>query len=177
MNEAAQPLFVSELTIRRAQSPAELAECARLMAGSEPWLTLQRSPGVCLQLCSNPVKEVYLATAGTQILGFLILDLSGPFSGYLQTVCVAAEARGKGIGTRLIAFAEQRIFRESPNVFLCVSSFNARAQRLYQRLGYEQVGVLKGWLVAEHDELLLRKSLGSWREFGGSRGEKRQSSA
>jgi [ribosomal protein S18]-alanine N-acetyltransferase len=153
--------------IRAATSPGELGECARIMAGSEPWLTLQRSPGVCLQLCSNPTKEVYLAVAGARILGFLILDLTGPFPGYLQTVCVAPEARGRGVGSQLIGFAEQRIFRDSPNVFLCVSSFNAAAQRLYERLGYETVGVLKGYLVAEHDEILLRKSLGAWRGFRG----------
>lgn len=52
---------------------------------------------------------------------------------------------------------------------MCVSSFNADAQRLYARLGYEVVGTLRSYIVAEHDELLLRKTTGPWNGFA-SRG-------
>ena len=51
-------------------------------------------------------------------------------------------------------------FRESPNVFLCVSSFNKEAQRLYKRLGYRKVGELKDYVVKGHSEFLMRKSIG-----------------
>jgi ribosomal protein S18 acetylase RimI-like enzyme len=30
--------------------------------------------------------------------------------GYLQTICIAPEARGAGIGTELMRFAEERVF-------------------------------------------------------------------
>ena len=53
-----------------------------------------------------------------------------------------------GYGTRLMAFAEQRIWRDHQNVFLCVSSFNHAARRFYQRLGYQQVGELSDFLVS-----------------------------
>ena len=76
-------------------------------------------------------------------------------------------------GFSLLGFAEARIFRESPNVLLCVSSFNAGARRLYARLGYEEIGVLRQYLVPEHDEILLRKSRGSWRDFTPPRGPAR----
>jgi len=65
----------------------------------------------------------------------------------------------------LIRWAEDRIFRDSPNVFICVSSFNPGARRLYERLGFEEVGVLRAFAVADHDEVLLRKTCGSWSEF------------
>jgi ribosomal protein S18 acetylase RimI-like enzyme len=68
--------------------------------------------------------------------------MRGPLRGYIQTVCVAAEHRGRGIGTDLVRWAERRIRRDSPHVFLCVSSFNSGAQRLYERLGYRAVGRL-----------------------------------
>ena len=71
----------------------------------------------------------------------------------------------RGVGRRLLAFAEERIFRESPNVFLCVSSFNAGARRLYLRLGYELIGELKDYIVRGHSELLMRKTRGPLREF------------
>ena len=37
-----------------------------------------------------------------------------------------------------MAWAEARILRESPNVFICVSSFNPDARRLYERQGRMQ---------------------------------------
>jgi RimJ/RimL family protein N-acetyltransferase len=55
---------------------------------------------------------------------------------------------------------------------MCVSSFNPRARQLYERLGYEQVGVLRAFVVTEHDELLLRKTRGSWAEFSRRRNER-----
>lgn len=55
--------------------------------------------------------------------------------------------------------------RESPSVFLCVSSFNAGAQGLYRRLGYTVVGELTDYLVRGHGEVLMRKSRGPWSEF------------
>lgn len=52
------------------------------------------------------------------------------------------------------------ILRESPNVFMCVSSFNQDARRLYQRLGYQVVGELTDYIVRGHSEILLRKTVG-----------------
>ena len=65
----------------------------------------------------------------------------------------------------LIRWAETRIARDSPNVFICVSSFNPNARRLYERLGFEPVGVLRNLIVSGHDEILLRKTRGSWDDF------------
>jgi RimJ/RimL family protein N-acetyltransferase len=64
-----------------------------------------------------------------------------------------------------LRWAEERIFRDSPNVFICVSSFNPGARRLYERLGFALVGTLRELLVAGHDELLLRKTKGTWEAF------------
>ena len=43
----------------------------------------------------------------------------------------------------LIRWAENRIFRDSPNAFICVSSFNAGARRLYEELGFTDASDLK----------------------------------
>ena len=77
-----------------------------------------------------------------------------------------ADARGQGLGTRLVEFAEKRIFRDTPNVFLCVSSFNPRARALYERLGYERIGELKNYLIDGASELLMRKTIGPIRGRG-----------
>ena len=136
-----------------------------MMASSEPWLTLGRSFEKALAVLSNPAKEVWLVPGTDGPRAFVILDLHGAFAGYLQTICVRPEERGRGLGTRLLAWAEARIFRESPNVFLCVSTFNPGARRLYERLGYTAVGTLDDYIVRGHGEVLMRKSRGPWREF------------
>lgn len=128
-------------------------------------MTLRRNYDACFATLGNPAKEPYLVKDGETRVGLLILDLNGPFSGYIQSIGLAPEARNRGVGTQVIAWAETRIFRDSPNAFICVSSFNPDAQRLYQRLGYELVGTLTGFVVDEHDELLLRKRVGSWESF------------
>ena len=154
-----------ELLIRPIGGPAEIEACARMMSSTEPWITLGRSFEESLQILEAPDREVSVALLGTDLVGFVILNMKGPFAGYIQTICVSADHRSRGIGTRIIAWAEERIFKESPNVFLCVSSFNPEARRLYERLGYRAVGELENFIVTGHSEILLRKTRGDWTTF------------
>ena len=153
------------LEIRPLRPGEERRLCARMMAASEPWITLKRGYEESLAILEDSTREVHVALGDGQLRGFLILSMSGAFAGYIQTVCVAPQARSRGIGTQLVRFAEARIFRESPNVFLCVSSFNARARALYRRLGYARVGELTDYLVPGHSEAIFRKTIGSLHEF------------
>ena len=148
------------LSIRPFEESGDLEVCARMMCSSEPWITLERGYEASVAALEDSSRERYVAESGGELAGFLIVNMAGAFVGYIQTVCVAPEFRGQRIGTQLIRFAEERIFRESPNVFLCVSSFNAGARRLYERLGYGVVGELKDYVVRGHSEILMRKSLG-----------------
>jgi ribosomal protein S18 acetylase RimI-like enzyme len=91
--------------------------------------------------------------------------MQGAFVGYLQSVCVAPQWRGKGLGSELMDYVEKRILSETPNVFICVSSFNERVEKLYERRGYEVVGELKNWIVPGHSEILLRKTIAPLTEF------------
>jgi [ribosomal protein S18]-alanine N-acetyltransferase len=135
------------------------------MANSEPWTTLRRSYEQCLKALNNPTREVYVALQQNEFSGFVMLNLSGPFPGYIQSIGVTPGYRNHGIGSKLIAFSEELIFRQSPNVFLCVSSFNKDAQRFYARLGYQRVGELADYVVKGHSEILMRKTLGPITDF------------
>jgi [ribosomal protein S18]-alanine N-acetyltransferase len=146
--------------IRPLCTEAEAEACASLMAASEPWITLKRGYEASLSLLLDSSRERYVAHCGERLAGFIILNLQGAFVGYIQTVCVSPAFRGQGLGSALIAFAEKRIFREFPNVFMCVSSFNLDARRLYGRLGYTTVGELTDYIALGHSEILLRKSRG-----------------
>src|SRR5919206_5822 len=116
-------------------------------------------------LDDGEIQEVYVAVRDGSVVGFVILVVKGAFVGYIRTIAVRADWRSRGLGRRLIWFAEERIFRDSPNVFICVSSFNERARALYERLGYELVGELRDYIVQGHSEWLLRKTLGPLAEF------------
>jgi ribosomal-protein-alanine N-acetyltransferase len=56
-----------------------------------------------------------------------------------------------GFGKMLLQFCEERILKISPNIFICVSSFNEGAIRLYNEFGFKPVGELDN---------LLRKTAG-----------------
>ena len=153
------------VSIQPGTSTTDREACARMMSSSEPWITLGRDYGRCVTIVSDPERELYVARADADVIGFILLNMQGPFAGYIQTVCVADSARDQGIGSQLVGYAEARIGRVSPNVFLCVSSFNPGATRLYERLGYQLVGTLTDYLIEGYDELLYRKSLGPWSTF------------
>jgi len=146
--------------IRRLEGREEAETCARMMATTEPWITLGRRHDACLAVVAHAERETYVAVRDGEVAGFVVLNMRGAFTGYIQSVCVEPGSRGGGIGTALMRFAEARIFRESPNVFLCVSSFNPDARRLYERLDYRLVGELTDYIVAGHSELLYRKTVG-----------------
>jgi ribosomal protein S18 acetylase RimI-like enzyme len=151
--------------VRKLIGEEEIELCAQMMASSEPWITLGRDFDASVKTLSVPSKEVYVAVVEEEIAGFLILNMQGAFIGYVQTICVSPDNRNQGIGSKLLSFAEERVFRETPNVFICVSSFNKDAQRLYERLGYEIVGELKDYIVSGHSEMLLRKTIAPLNEF------------
>ena len=158
-----------DIEIRRMKNKSEARACAQIMAASEPWITLQRSYNESLKIVTNPRREVYVAVVKSDVIGFIILQMEGAFTGYVQTVAVKEEWRSRGIGSQLLAVAEKKIFSKKPNVFMYVSSFNKKAQKLYRRLGYQKVGVLRNFIVNGHDEILLRKTIGPLAGFKASR--------
>ena len=133
--------------------------CARVMAGSEPWITLKRDLEGCRAALGRPGTELFVARVRDVPAGFILVapyGLAG--SPYIASIAVAAEARGNNIGSRLLHFAEEH-FAGRGHLFLLVSSFNDRAQHFYRSHGYEFVGEFKDYVVPGHSELLLHKRL------------------
>ena len=156
---------MQDLTIRALDGESEVSACVDLMVSSEPWITLGRTADQARRIMTSPTREVYVATTGGEVVGFVVLVMKGLFVGFVQSLAVTPESRGRGIGEELMRFAEGRIFHEHPNVYLCVSSFNERARSFYARLGYEVVGELKELLIRGHSEILMRKTTGPMSEF------------
>ena len=156
---------IGRLDIRPIAGRDEVEACAHIMVASEPWITLGRTYEDSVKMMEDDTRETYVAVAEGAVAGFLILRMDGAFSGYIQTVGVAPAWRNRRVGSRLVAFAEERIFRDRPNVFMCVPSFNPDALRLYERLGYEVIGEIRDFIIKGHSEILLRKTIGPLRDF------------
>ena len=154
------------LSIQRLERLEQAEACARMMAESEPWITLGRGYSESLTILTDPSREVYLAVDGEEVAGFVVLEMMGAFTGYVKSIYVSPRYRRGGVGAQLMFFTEERVFRERPNVFLCVSDFNVGARRFYERLGYLAVGELRDYIVRGRSEILLRKTVGPLTDFG-----------
>ncbi|MFC6356907.1 ribosomal protein S18-alanine N-acetyltransferase [Luethyella okanaganae] len=90
-----------------------------------------------------------------------LLSPRGAVEGDIQTIAVTESVRGRGLGRalmqRLLAEARKRGARE---VFLEVRADNPVAQRLYARLGFEEVGVRRGYYQPDGvDAIVMRLAL------------------
>ncbi|HET9343993.1 MAG TPA: N-acetyltransferase [Candidatus Eremiobacteraceae bacterium] len=150
---------LGEITIDEADDD-DREWCAQLMASSEPWLTLGRTIDQTRPLFHRTDSELYVARRDGMACGFLLLrDRGIIYSPYIASLAVSPDSRGLGIGGRLLDFVEKRARESSKHIFLCVSSFNTRAQVLYDRHGYAVVGELKDYIVDGFSEYLMSKRL------------------
>jgi ribosomal protein S18 acetylase RimI-like enzyme len=130
------------------------------MAGSDPWVRLGRGIEACREAVLRPGLVLFVARAEGVPLGFALLHPRGAMgSPYLASIAVEQKARGRAIGRQLIEFAEGHFRPGSRHMFLCVSSFNVGARRLYERLGYRAVGELEDYVVDGASEILMHKWL------------------
>jgi [ribosomal protein S18]-alanine N-acetyltransferase len=147
-----------KLEIHPAASDDERSACLEIMASSKPWVTLGMTLSNLTETISDPLNQVYAAYVGEEIVGTMVIQTVGDFSGYLKSIAVKQGWRSQKLGERMMAFIEQEIFSSCANLFVCVSSFNRGAQRFYLRRGYEMVGTLNNFLVEGYDEILMRKT-------------------
>ncbi|HVU12606.1 MAG TPA: GNAT family N-acetyltransferase [Phototrophicaceae bacterium] len=100
-----------------------------------------------------------VADADAAACGFAWCLRGGAFgrSDYLRLIGVRPDCAGQGIGAALLTEVEQQA--HSRDLFLLVSDFNEGAQRFYRRMGYEQLGAIPGYVVADVTELIFRKRL------------------
>ncbi|MBN1562843.1 MAG: GNAT family N-acetyltransferase [Anaerolineae bacterium] len=99
--------------------------------------------------------------AGGQACGLIWCLPKGAFgrSAYVRLIAVREDHTGHGIGAALLQQAEQVLVASSPDLFLLVSDFNTAAQRFYQRMGYQQLGAIPGYVLADVTELIYWKRL------------------
>jgi ribosomal-protein-alanine N-acetyltransferase len=100
------------------------------------------------------------------VMGYAIMS-SGAGEAHVLNLCVAQEYRCRGIGTQLLGHLME--FSRGlgvSDVFLEVRPSNTTAIRLYQSLGFSQIGVRRGYYQAadgREDAVVLRRILGKGR--------------
>jgi ribosomal-protein-alanine N-acetyltransferase len=78
----------------------------------------------------------------------------------LLTIAVAPEARRRGIGAALLAaFEAEAAARGAAGAYLEVAADNAAARALYDRSGWRQAGLRRGYYGGGVDAVILRKAL------------------
>ncbi len=106
--------------------------------------------------------EISVAVNGrSECLGFIWIIPNGAFKSfpYLHIVAVKEEYRGCGIGKRLLRFFEDTVSRYASKAFLVVADFNPKAKKLYENIGYKEVGCIPGLYKEGISEFLMMKVL------------------
>jgi ribosomal protein S18 acetylase RimI-like enzyme len=149
-----------DFTITQLTSPAEFFTCAALMVRTNPWSTLNFSAEQCAADLGHSALDVYAAISGDgTLVGFCATLATGiGFEPMLEYLCVDAQFRNNGVGTKLIRYFEEELFPDADNLYLFVADINPDAMRLYVRLGYLQVGALPNFNLPGQTEFLHRKT-------------------
>ena len=107
---------------------------------------------------SLPSIERWKAMHSDRVVGFVAADVRRRQNvAWIATIAVHPDFRGRGIGDRLLALAEQR--SGMPRMRLSVRASNRSAQRLYQRRGYQQIDVWPRYYTGDEDAIVMEKVL------------------
>jgi ribosomal protein S18 acetylase RimI-like enzyme len=100
--------------------------------------------------------EIWVADAGGAVAGVLVVRDEGPAL-LLESVAVAPDAQGRGIGRALIRWAEQLASdRGLDSVELYTNALMTENLAFYPRLGYESAGRRRG---DGYDRVFFRKAV------------------
>lgn len=109
-----------------------------------------------------------------QLLGYGVVMIALD-EAHLLNISVAPQAQGQGLGRRLLAWIEQcAAARQAGSLLLEVRPSNAVAKGLYERSGYERIGLRRGYYPAargREDAIVMRKPLPLHPVSGGCHGE------
>lgn len=132
--------------------------CDAITMVSDPWKTLNEHIDFPRYIS---LKQAHVCIADEETAGFVIFTAEPVFArgGYLRAIGVAPALRNRGIGKKLLAFAEKKTAHLSPNLYLCVSSFNRQAQTFYKSRGYTKTGTLPGLIRPGISEYIYWKRL------------------
>jgi [ribosomal protein S18]-alanine N-acetyltransferase len=112
-----------------------------------------------------------IAQLGDEIAGYGIMS-TGAGEAHILNVCVRESSRSRGIGRTLLEHLVSRAGASGASeAYLEVRPSNAAAVRLYRRVGFEPIGVRRGYYQAvggREDAVVLKLSVRPVRAHPGS---------
>ena len=105
---------------------------------------------------SQPTRRYFVAEIDGAIVGYAGSFVLTPEAD-VQTMGVAADQRGRGIGALLLTtLIEQAIQAQATQLILEVRSDNAAAIAMYQRFGFERISSRPNYYAPDVDALIMR---------------------
>lgn len=153
-----------EIEIRPYRLPDDIEGLARVWVDSalyhvaiddlpplKPDATMDYGRGRFAHIGPDDPRGLFVAEVDGEVVGHIEVSLNRDpvapefIDAYVDELAVAAAWRGQGIGTRLMAHAEQWA-KGSGALSIGIDHLhtNAGAERLYERLGYRRRGVRRG---------------------------------
>lgn len=111
------------------------------------------------ELAGVPATRWYVvAVDGDRLVGYAGLYAVPGADADVQSIAVAPERQGAGVGSQLLAaLLDEAGRRECPRIFLEVAADNECAQHLYERRGFERVSVRRAYYGQGVDALVMRR--------------------
>jgi len=123
----------------------------RDLFGNESWTVAM----FWSELAETDTRYYLVAADGDRIIGYAGL-CAYPDESFVQTIAVARDRQGNGVGAQLLAeLIDEARRRDEPMVGLEVRADNLGAQRMYERFGFEHVGVRKGYYQPSNTDAVL----------------------
>jgi ribosomal-protein-alanine N-acetyltransferase len=101
---------------------------------------------------NHPESIARVAEGNGRILGFVLARIDGPVLAHVLTLDIVPEARRRGIGTSLMDSLHGTLREKGIEAaILEVSTNNVPAQRLYEKMQYQYLGILSGYYHGRED--------------------------
>jgi len=101
-----------------------------------------------------------VAERGEQIVGFVVVEHDSQGQGHIITIDILPEERRSGLGSRLMAVAEERLRSLGCSVVMLETAVdNAAAIAFYKRHGYSVIHTIPRYYLNSLDALVLSKDL------------------
>ncbi len=145
----------------RPPTAADAAPLALMLAAMDPWARLGYSAAALERYLGREDAALTRWIVGRhgETAGVLALRspwLRGP---YVELFAILPPHRGHGLGGTVMDWAAKGAAEIAPNLWACVSDFNAPARAFYARHGFAEMGPLDGLVMPGSAEILLRKRL------------------
>lgn len=113
------------------------------------------------EFLSLPGARAWVAEENQQLIAFIIARRMGRDRGYIITLDVSEASRRRGLGSRLLAVAEDWLRAEGVNIVRLETAVdNAPAVAFWRQRGYREVGRVRGYYLGRIDALRMEKELG-----------------